>query len=171
MRVIFEGPDLVGKSTLVSLVAAKLGMPIRGRITRVGPSQVLFANAEDFAQNPNSVLDRCYWLSDLVYEPINTGNASVCAKPPVYQLLAKDEHSIYVYVTASDEVLRERMKTRGDELLNIEQIITASHRYDDFFFNVNMKYLLTVDTSSTNVDENVERITNYIQEVINNATN
>lgn len=160
VKIIFEGPDGAGKSTLAKLVADSLGVPCRGRITRVGPDAVIDVNREDLQAPGVSVLDRCYWLSDLIYEPIYSG------RPSVFQFLDIAEYdtfnTILVYVDCPDNVLEERIGDRGDELYSLADILKAASRYRAFFETYRRKFIY-VDTSQRTVGETVTYLCNILK--------
>ena len=162
-KIIFEGPDGAGKSTLAELVSQALELPLRGRITRVGPSNVFEVNKKDLTAPGVAVLDRCYWLSDLIYEPIYSNT------PSVLQFMNMHEYdllnTILVYVDCSDDAIKERIGDRGDELYSINQILKAANRYRCFFATYT-RTLIKVDTSKKSLGENVSYLCNELRKYI-----
>lgn len=162
MKLIFEGPDGGGKSTLAKLIAEKLGYNYRGRITRVEPSKLLEANKEDLQREGNWVFDRCYWLSDTIYEPIYSSNETIlnrsCSKSFDF------EDTILIFVDASDEAIEHRIGTRGDELYSIEQIKLAADRYRAFFQKYHRDHVY-IDTTFGSIEQNVEKLIRCINKL------
>lgn len=155
MNIVFEGHDAAGKSTILKEVAKVLGYSIRGRITRVGPDKVMAAHGKDIWRKGNWVLDRCYWLSDYIYEPIYSGKPSVYDSTNIFFM--KDINTLLVHVHCDESALVERLFDRGDELYSVEQIKDARTRYLNFFNRYQEDY---IDINTT--DKSVETCVNEI---------
>ena len=162
MNIVLEGADGVGKSTIAEVLAKDLGYKLRGRIVRVGPDKVMEAHSRDIRRQGDWVLDRCYWLSDFIYEPIYNGTPSVFNSSMIYEM--KDINTVIVHVTCSEKVLRNRFDMRGDEIYNKEQILLAHNRYKDFFSKYNVPFI-EVDTTTGSVKEHVQEIINKLGEM------
>jgi thymidylate kinase len=161
MIVILEGPDQAGKSTIGRKLAEALGFNYRGRITRLGPDKVIQGNEDDFTREGNWILDRCYWLSDYIYEPIFNGHQSTIATVDSGAYLK--EGITYIFVTCTEETIVERMLERGDDLYTVDQIITAKQRYDKFFDEQWKRPYIKVDTTTGSVQEHVDYIINILR--------
>lgn len=163
MIIIFEGADGVGKTTLANLLGERLSMPVRHRIVRVGPHRVLQAHYKDIEENDNTILDRCYALSDMVYEIIATGHESVVLSH-IDQIIhhINDRNIIVIFVECAEKCLVERLDRRGDPLYNTQQILEAQRRYKEMFAQHQPSRYLRVDTSQGTSREHVEMIMNYI---------
>lgn len=155
-RIILEGCDGSGKSTLGRALAEKLGWSLRDRIVRVGPGQVEGAHILD-TQESNMILDRCYFISDMIYEPIATGNKSVFDLDRDRWERELEEDTLIVYVTATETDLIERYRQDGDDIYDIKQILIADQRYHNFFMESKMNHI-KIDTSYSGLETNVELI-------------
>lgn len=133
MKIILEGPDLSGKTTLAKALAEALGFQLREKIVRKSPEESMKVNEEDLTREGNWILDRCYWYSDLMYEPMVTGNRSVYdGRDTLVKIakLMKDNDCVLILMLPTDEVLEDRY-SRGDELWSLEQIKEVSQSYED----------------------------------------
>lgn len=164
MHIVFEGPDCSGKSSLLEAVAKELDMPCRKRIVRVGPENILEVNREDLEQEGSLLLDRCYWISDIIYEPFH--NVEGSALLPLDRKLYDVGDAFYIHVTCSSEVMQGRLEERGDELFDETQIEIARRRYIEFFEHTFGREHLTIDTTEVPFEENVKKIVNKIKEVL-----
>lgn len=160
MLIVFEGPDGAGKTTLAEEVAKRLNYNLRGKITRVGPDLIEHSNSEDFKRDGNWILDRCYWVSDYIYEPYVNGLHSILEFKNFSKLAGSNIK--YIYITCEENALRERIISRGDELWNADQIVQIKQRYDNFFTNEFPQPVLCVNTKF-DFEQNVQAIINYIK--------
>lgn len=172
MRIVFEGADLTGKSTLAIKVAEALQLPLRGRITRVGPDKVKEAQIEDYKKYPNAVLDRCYWMSDLIYEPIYSQEPSVFLDN--FKEFLQDQDTIYIILVASKKVITNRFYSRGDDIYNVDQILTANRNYMDFAEAFPGRHTIVFDTYQSReqtIQDSIEALITLIQEELVYASN
>lgn len=128
MRLVIEGADLTGKTTLTKHLGQVLDMPVRGRITRVG-DKVVQAQAEDYERHDNHILDRCYWMSDYIYEPMMAGRQSIFTDKEHLQKIVEDDTTLHIVLVADLNTLVERFNDRGDDIQTIDVITEANHRY------------------------------------------
>jgi thymidylate kinase len=154
MKIVLEGPDGCGKSTIAEIVAKCLGVPLRGRILRKGPDAVEEANREDLSIATDCVFDRCYWVSDLVYEPIYNGKLSVFAGDAQAQKIWMQEQDIMlVYIRCTETDIDKRISVRGDDLYSLEQIKDALGRYEEFMVDQKLADLIIDNSGSRKVED------------------
>lgn len=120
--VIFEGPDGAGKTGLAAATATILADPR----TKGGAPTILqhLTSASEFEEyckprlwtraSFNVVQDRSL-ISDLVYAPVWKGIPSRLGEERVRaQMRTHAYHALVIHVTASEEVLLDRMRERND---------------------------------------------------------
>ena len=167
MQIIFEGADTVGKSTLARALAREMQLPIRGRITRaVGDPFEACQKDWDIETKDNVILDRCYYISDMVYEPIYNGQQSRFASNKLHwDIELYHPKRVVVYVTCDDSAMRTRYQEVGDELYDFKQIQEAKRRYKEFFAAYRGNNLVCIDTTTKSVEENIRTIMWFIRAV------
>lgn len=112
MKIIVEGPDGAGKSTLVRQLADHFGCDIL-RMTEKGSKR--FEDYIEKASLNNIVSDRCF-ISELVY--CNVFNRQTPLSIFQYEELVKYYKSlgwIFIFLDASTDCLTSRLINRGDE--------------------------------------------------------
>ncbi len=168
MRIVIEGPDLSGKSTLADQLGERLNMPVRHGIQRVGGFNVYGAQDIDFMEHPHAILDRCYWMSDLIYEPLTTGRPSAYEFKNIDMLLT-DPNTVYIILCPDMDIMTERYNSRGDELQTWETIVKAWKRYNAFanywLSNPRPHRLLFGCGHDISIDELIQSL--YLMEAIN----
>lgn len=160
MKIIIEGCDCSGKSSIAASLGTQLGLPLRERIERMKPEKAVFAHMKDLS-GPSQILDRCYFISDTVYEPLMSGNNSIfdTVRNEIEEFTA--EQSIIIYVYCSDEELKARYMVRGDELQSFDTIMAAHRRYREFFNNTSMPHI-RLDTTNLNASQAASKIKKLI---------
>lgn len=166
MRIVFEGADLTGKSTISKAIAEALKLPYRGRIVRVGPDKILQAQLEDFAKHPNAVLDRCYWLSNVVYEPITNHAPSALSSGNTLKHFLHEDDTLYILIVANEATLGKRMEERGDELQTLDTILEANKMYQRFMESRAPKHLIVHSTDEGTIEENIDKVLTMICEYL-----
>lgn len=133
-HIILEGTDNAGKSTLAKALSEILNIPVRGRIVRAEQGQTVaeLHVLDVFAQMQPTILDRCYAISDFVYEQVY-GGASLLAPHRLAWESDLSAAALVVYVLASEDDLQKRYEAEGDDLQSIDNILHAHALYDQFF--------------------------------------
>lgn len=163
-KIILEGPDNAGKSTIGRLLAEKLGWSLRGKIIRVGQDMVESANEQDLARSGNEVLDRCYWLSDYIYEPVVADHKSVFErKTAEMEQHLQDRGIVLVFIHCSAQALLDRFMLLGDDIQNQQTVIKVACRYEQFFRDDVFLNYVDIDTTSSTPEECVEAIIKFLE--------
>jgi thymidylate kinase len=120
-RIILEGPDGAGKTTLASTLCEHLGATYIHNGLHEYPffeymQQIMFAMEED--QLP-VVWDR-FWLSNLVYSPIMGGTLLTPSEEQILRMLTMNLGGEAVICMPSYEVVLDNWKRRGDEYVTDE---------------------------------------------------
>lgn len=130
MKIVLEGPDYCGKSSVAAILAERLNFNLRSKITRVPDTEVVLTNAEEFFNPIDTVMDRCYWLTNLIYEPITKSKASVFTSRLHFIISMLECTNSYVfYLKISAEELARRA-SRGDELWDFDTIRKLHASYE-----------------------------------------
>jgi hypothetical protein len=166
MIVIFEGADLVGKSTLADRLAAGRGWPVvKIRWALVGDERaetVGIANATIEllqALRPNLILDRCYfsmWAYGLRtdYLPELIGR---------FGRVSRVVDTRLVLLTASADELRRRYEREPDLYFSLEKIQTANARFPSLLPLLPRSLPhLHLDTTTTPPDEAFAQVEAFV---------
>lgn len=161
-KIVLEGPDNSGKSSISRVLSEKLGIPRRSRITRVEREHVVAAAIHDIESGPEKeILDRTYLISDIVYEPIYSGISSrLLSERKMFEKRLKDCMKLF-YITCSEDTLKERFEREGDVMYDISQIIEAKRNYDRYFDTTSIPYKI-VDTTNRTAEECADLIIEYL---------
>ena len=157
MRIILDGPDCVGKSTITEKLANSLGCNIV-RLTYNG-DRSLKAYYQMMTVD-NVVHDRSF-ISEIIY-PKYFGRA--CRLDFDYEkYLHKliDNLSIkLIILTASPETLEKRMRSRGDDYINnIDKLAKINRDYLEYAREHN---IAVIDVTNKSIDEIVKEIGGYL---------
>src|SRR5918911_5607998 len=132
MILIFEGADLVGKSTLADRFAAKHGWPVvkigwalvgDGRAERVGIATATIDLLQ--ALRPDVILDRCYF-SMWAYGVQTAYLPKLIAR---FDRVSRSTEARLVLLTVSPEELRRRYEREPDLYFSLEKIQAANARF------------------------------------------
>lgn len=116
MRLILEGPDCAGKSTMAKELAERLMLDII-KSTRHGPKTLDAYNERLACQD--AVIDRC-WISEVIYSKY-FGFAQVVddfTDRMLCNICVKQNIPIIVMLPPIDVIIR-RMTERGDEFYSV----------------------------------------------------
>lgn len=136
-RIIIDGCDCAGKSTLGQKLAEKTGYEIvKGSSFEISQLGVdgMFNYMMKLLDKDNIIIDRFY-LSNFVYGnlydyPTMTGNQFA-------QLAEKAERkALTIYVQAPESVIKSRMIKRGDDMIKVDEIERILCKYDEALASV-----------------------------------
>lgn len=159
-RILLEGGDNAGKTTIGKALAEKLGWTLRGRIIRVGPEKVVEAHREDM-KCTQTIMDRSYFISDMVYERV-LDKVSVFSpiRGEMEDEMRRSKTAI-IHVVCSEEDIRSRYEKEGDDIHNLKEILEAHRGYRNFFYSTYMPHLV-VSTTRRTTEQNVKEIIKYL---------
>jgi thymidylate kinase len=168
--LIFEGADLVGKSTLAEEFARRMDAPvikIRWDLMHPEAETRAFAKATIallVGLRPDAVFDRCYF-SFYAYGPVL--GYDVAYMPALIKRFERVENARLVMLTAREEVLRERFAKEPDEWFTIDQIVAANARFPDLIALAPPNLpTLHLDTSEHSVDECIETVQRWLDSAV-----
>ena len=167
MTIILEGSDASGKSTLANALAKKFNMDIvKGssfEISKLGPCG-MYEYMNKLLDRDNVIIDRLY-ASNAVYGKLY--NYPMLDKMMLDLLEEKRVRKQVwtLYLHADDDIIKERLNTRGDDMVRFEEIKDIKEEYNLFYrnpFKKNNSYLINVSTNNgINAlldDEGIKRI-------------
>lgn len=174
MILLLEGPDNGGKSTIMehlqkqhaegTLVSKHTLVNFKNMTFREDDKvQRTFAYINESRMWDLNIWDRCYYPSDLIYNPLVEKKPSLLHVRDAeieYEMLM--HNTVVLFVTANEQVLRARLEARGDEYLkDAEQNIKAAHRYVRFFQTTALPWYL-IDTSRIPIQATVDQVVSII---------
>lgn len=134
-NIILEGCDCCGKDTVARYIEAKLQrletkhcIPVKHN-QRTEINEYIKLDEQYWKLNQKnkrySLYNRWYGISDLVYNP-NTTDADIVF---IANFLKCNPEVQVVFFNITEDVLRERLKNRGDEFYNIEELLQYRQLY------------------------------------------
>jgi len=153
--IIIEGCDCAGKSTIAELLSKKTGYKIvKGssfQISELG-GDGMYDHMSKLLDRENIIIDRFY-MSNLVYGTL--------FDYPLMNYLQFDEladktskNALMVYVTASEEKIKNRMMARGDDMIKSENVRSILEKYDEVLSsNLGQSLALNINTSNISKEE------------------
>lgn len=129
MNIVFIGPDGAGKSTIAKEWSEKFDMPIIENDYREVDK---LSKTLEYLDLDNIIFDRLFYPDHLIYSKIK-GNELSEEELEAWddlRLLLPFKDIIYVYVTAPDELLYERLNSRGDEYIEFGDIPKIKEEYE-----------------------------------------
>jgi len=175
-KVLLEGPELVGKSTIAKYLADHF---THGQIEKhIMPedSVDLYKSAKQFTDSLRlgkgiSIVDRFFYPSDIIYSRVyNDGRPSPLEEKERELATMFNRHQLLIiYVTAGEDVVADRFDVRNDEYLNKQQCIDSVMNYEKFFDRVPLNPA-TLDTSKLSIEEMCSKalyiVENWLKDLI-----
>lgn len=129
MNIVFIGPDGAGKSTIAKEWSEKFNMPIIKNDYREVDK---LSKTHEYLDLDNVIFDRLFYPDHLVYSKIKGEELSEeeLKAWDDLRLLLPYKNIIYIYVTAPNELLYERLSSRGDEYIGFEDIPKIKEEYE-----------------------------------------
>lgn len=131
MNIVFIGPDGAGKSTIAKEWSEKFGMSIIENDYRESDK---LPKTLEYLDLDNTIFDRLFYPDHLIYSKIK-GNELSKEELEAWgdlRLLLPFKDIAYVFVTAPDELLYERLSKRGDDYIEFEDIPKIKQEYEEF---------------------------------------
>ncbi|KXZ22409.1 AAA family ATPase [Bacillus nakamurai] len=153
-RIILEGADCCYKSTVADKLSKELGYPvIKGSSFELATSgnEKLFDHFNRLADEDNIIIDR-YIYSNLVYAR-KFKDYSILTEDQQRAIEKKIRHKAKViYLHADPEVIKQRLRERGDEYIEGKDIDTILELYREVICNAGL-HTYSWDTGQWDSDE------------------
>lgn len=155
--ILLEGVDGAGKSTMAKLLQKLTGYEIVSgsnfELAEKG-ADYMFDFLRDLSNRQNIIVDRS-WLSNYIYARLYNKNSMTDEQ---FEELTRlfDEKSIMIVLTASLDVLVERINTRGDEYIKTDEIQPILENY--LKLSMEPKYVPTSHVFM-NTDDGIDSVT------------
>lgn len=164
MLVFLEGNECVYKSTVAKKLGERLGYEVkRGSSFEMskGSNEDLYQSFVKMAFDREAIYDR-YIVSNRVYATLYAGYTILSDSQyrEVSSLLRK--RGVIVYLYASEDELKRRMRERGDEHVNEDMLGAINEGYEVAIGELNTKNVLMINTEESTSDEIVEEIVRYL---------
>lgn len=180
MILLLEGPDNGGKSSIMQELRRmhEYGILVEKHITvdfkkmtfrednKVERTLDLVEASKAFHLN---IWDRCYYPSDLIYNPTVEGKPSVIQ--PHRNLIEYNMllvNTIIVFVTAEIPTLMKRLASRGDEYVAESQIKSICLSYLNFFKETPLPWYV-VNTTNEDVYATTKQVADIIDRHLGGA--
>ena len=154
MRVIIEGCDGTGKTTLVKLLAERYRLDIC-HCTAKDPKDFEFY--KQTARKENVIWDR-HTIGELIYPDVFGRKPEISPEDARIALSYCRENGGKVFVlTADDEIIKKRLSLRdiSEDIRILEKISEINHK---FMFYANYLNVPVIDTSKMTINEIFELV-------------
>lgn len=163
MMYIIEGSDCSGKTTLVNKLIDKLGYKYKkgsSFILAKAPNEELFNHFKSIAKMDNVIVDR-FIYSNRTYADLYKDYSIITQKQKqqIEDMISRKAKVIYLF--ADDEILQERMRQRGDEYINENEIPRITKKFSEVMLNATI-LVMSYDTGEWSSDEIADDIVNCL---------
>lgn len=179
MRIIVEGPDGAGKTTLIAALAQRLDLKVvrhshadfkrLAKVVGCDPGELLRRHIEEILEDnitlaDGYIHDRWYYPSDVIYCPIVEGHTSPIAPYAAgIEAKLKELQVLVIYVRADVATLQSRLAARGDDYVQAQQLEQILAAYELFVDNTEIPFVQVGTSSGRSVAETVEDLVESIQ--------
>lgn len=134
MLIVLEGCDGSGKSTIASRLATILDAEIIHCSSRTPNDFTFFASICDTAKKKNIIADRfCY--GQFVYQDKKDRPLLSYENLNKLEVLMLQADAKVIFVTASEDVIEQRLSSRSEKIINGMTISQVNERFLDVFRN------------------------------------
>jgi len=176
MLIIIEGADLVGKTTVAKklLKALPNSYYLKHGVRPKDNSRIEREKIKDvyakilceinslFGPEENLILDR-YYPSELVYSKLKRGYSA--GEDEFFSQLEKaidiNVNYVLIYVYETEQVLKERFSSRGDDFVDMSDIIKIKVGYEEFLQSTSLTKIIRVQSSSLNIADLIKIIKTF----------
>ena len=143
--VVFEGVDGVGKTTLANKIAEMYKVDVVHNdksLTYEDGKKNSYNYIETLRNMKTCVIDRLVHTGEAVYAPIYRGYDGSDYFEDLETKMMEEFNIIIVYVYADDETIKNRLKNRGEDYINIEDIKELKNNYNNFLSKTKIPYMI-----------------------------
>ena len=170
MLIIIEGPDKIGKSTLINALSKKIpciiikncNRPISNDDTNLKKSyQTILQFIKQNHKEYNIILDRFY-PSQMVYSILRGKDSFKDNWYNDFEKQVAETKPLYVYCVNQFKTIKERHLLKKDEYIKINQLRMLIRRYD-FFYSLTELPKMRLDLYPPNFDNSLEKLVRLIK--------
>lgn len=109
-RLILEGPDLAGKSTVGIMLEAITGLELLHFGGPPKTAKKLWKRVAQYDDHPTAILDRHTCISEIVYGGVLRGGVGMLIQAPEMYQTIQDIDPIIIYCSVPPEYVEERFR-------------------------------------------------------------
>lgn len=171
--VVFEGADGSGKTSLAQSIAKEFEVAYSHN-DKSSSYEEGKKNSYDYIEvlknAPTGVIDRLVHTGETVYAPIYRGYDGIDYFEDLENKMNEEFNILLVYVSANDEIVKERLKNRGEDYINIEDIKKIKDNYAKYLEKTKFPYIL-FDNSRDGLEANKIKLSYLIAAAIQSNFN
>lgn len=159
--IIIEGSDANFKTTIAEKVSKKLNIPIvKGSSFELSTSsnEELFNRFIEFSKDDNVIYDR-FIYSNKTYATLYEDYTILTDEQYSYIENRIKEKAIVYYLHADDEVIKDRIRKRGDEYVDVSMVSKINKLFGEVISKSPLK-VIYYDTNEWTSDRIAEEIAN-----------
>lgn len=171
--VCFEGVDGVGKSTLAEAIANMYKVNLTHNDKSMSYEEGKknsFEYIETLRNMPTGIIDRLVHTGEAVYAPIYRGYDGSDYFDELEEKMLDEFNILIVYVHASDDTIERRLKSRGEDYIDLEDISKLKENYDKFLSRTKFPYI-TFNTDDEDISKNILKLSLTIAASVNRNFN
>lgn len=158
--LVFEGVDGAGKSSLIRKINELTQVPYTHNDKNGSHDEGMVASydyIEKMRNMDSCMIDRLVHTGEMVYAPIYRGYDGYDYMEDLEEKMLEEFDILMVYVTANKKIIKERLESRGEDYIDLEDIEKIKNNYEKFLSKTKIPYI-RFDTSYSPLDMNVENL-------------
>lgn len=165
--IVFEGLDGTGKTSLAKAFAKKFGAEYvhndksynydEGKLNSYKYIEKLKES------NDSLVVDRLVHTGEAIYAPVYRGYTGIDYFSDLEKKMKKEFEIIIVYVTAQEDIVKERLSSRGEDYIKQEDMRMLNILYENYLALSKFK-VIRYDNSKEGIEENAMEVAKKITE-------
>ena len=158
--IVFEGVDGTGKSTLAKAIADKYGVEVTHNdksLTYEEGKKNSYDYIEKLKEMPFGVIDRLVHTGEAVYAPIYRGYTGIDYFNDLEEKMLEEFDILMVYVHAENDVIEERLKSRGEDYISLKDIDRLKGNYDYYLRQTEIPFI-TFDSGKDSLENNINKL-------------
>jgi hypothetical protein len=175
MLIIVEGPDCAGKSTLVAQLLAHIKSKVGGDVDvlRQGPLKLHPLDAYVMpltnyrpGQDHHIIADRWHWGERIYPEIFNRPSKMTVGMWRYIEMFLRSRGALAVYPHHNVQVLLERLKTRGDDLVTAEMLPQITYGFQHVSYATYLPVYRISDRFTRGCDWPPEQVQRVVDEAV-----